>query len=276
MIPVENITDWRGQDVIDAVGEKLGKLEQVYFDGETDEPDFAAVKSGRLARASPSCRWRDASVGRDYVRVDRAKGEFKKAPSFDTDVELTLDDEAATYRHYGLEYTPAGEGARRLPSATAPDRDEARADRGELARGDQPLLLVAQRRVERPAVEVGAGDGLAEVEPRRELRADAGRPGTGARASRRRGGRVLGVVAVEQPPGRGALVEAVDVELVDDEPGAVAQDLGEAAQRLAERDDVVQREHRDGGVERARRGVEVASASWQDAVAALGSIAVTS
>ena len=48
----------------------------------------------------------NASAGREYVRVDRAKGEFKKAPSFDTDVELTLDDEAATYRHYGLEYTP--------------------------------------------------------------------------------------------------------------------------------------------------------------------------
>ena len=38
MIPVENITDWRGQDVLDVVGEKLGKLEEVYFDGETDLP----------------------------------------------------------------------------------------------------------------------------------------------------------------------------------------------------------------------------------------------
>ena len=53
-------------------------------------------------------------MGRDYVRVDRSKGVFKKAPSFDTDVELSLDDEAATYQHYSLEYTPAGEGARRL------------------------------------------------------------------------------------------------------------------------------------------------------------------
>ena len=55
-----------------------------------------------------------ASVGRDYVRVDRAQGVFKKAPSYDTDVELTLDDEAETYEHYWLDYTPAGEGARRL------------------------------------------------------------------------------------------------------------------------------------------------------------------
>ena len=51
---------------------------------------------------------------RHWSGVDRAKGEFKKAPSFNTDVELSMDDEAATFRHYGLEYTPAGEGARRL------------------------------------------------------------------------------------------------------------------------------------------------------------------
>jgi hypothetical protein len=114
MIPVENIQDWRGQEVLDAVGEKLGKLEEVYFDGETDEPTFIAVKSGTFSKSLTLVPLARASVGREYVRVDRAKGEFKKAPSFDTDVELSLDDEAATFRHYGLDYTPAGSGARRL------------------------------------------------------------------------------------------------------------------------------------------------------------------
>src|SRR3954452_12004626 len=114
MIPVENITDWHGQDVLDPVGEKLGKLEQIYFDGETDEPTFAAVKSGHISKSLTLVPLDRASVGRDYVRVDRSKGIFKKAPSFDTDTELTLDDEAATYEHYSMTYTPAGSGARRL------------------------------------------------------------------------------------------------------------------------------------------------------------------
>ena len=114
MIPVENIGDWRGQDVVDANGDKLGKLEEVYYDGETDEPVFAAVKSGLVSKSLTFVPLARASVGRDYVRVDRPKSEFKKAPSYDTDAELTLNDEAATYAHYGLEYTPAGEGARRL------------------------------------------------------------------------------------------------------------------------------------------------------------------
>jgi sporulation protein YlmC with PRC-barrel domain len=114
MIPVENIAEWRGQEVVDTDGAKLGKLEQVYFDGETDEPTFAGVKSGRVSKSLTLVPLAHASVGRGYVRVQRTKSEFKKAPSFDTGRELSLEDEAAAYGHYGLEYSPAGEGARRL------------------------------------------------------------------------------------------------------------------------------------------------------------------
>jgi sporulation protein YlmC with PRC-barrel domain len=114
MIPVENIADWRGQEVVDRQGEKLGKLEEVYFDGETDEPAFAAVKSGLVNKSLTLVPLAGASVGHDYVRVDQAKSDVKKAPSFDTDAELSLNEEARVYRHYGLEYAPAGSGARRL------------------------------------------------------------------------------------------------------------------------------------------------------------------
>ena len=114
MIPIENLGDWRGQDVVDPNGDKLGKLEEVYYDGETDEPAFAAVKTGLVSKSITLVPLARASVGRDYLRVDRRKAVFKKAPSFETDSEFSLDDEAATYAHYSLDYTPAGEGARRL------------------------------------------------------------------------------------------------------------------------------------------------------------------
>src|SRR6476646_7949783 len=114
MIPVENITDWRGQEVVDRTGDKLGKLEEVYFDGETDEPAFAAVKSGLVSKSITFVPLAGARAGREYVRVDQAKSDVKKAPRFDTDAELSLNEEARIYRHDGLEYAPAGEGARRL------------------------------------------------------------------------------------------------------------------------------------------------------------------
>jgi sporulation protein YlmC with PRC-barrel domain len=114
MIPVENVGDWRGQEVVDRKGDRLGKLEEVYFDGETDQPAFIAIKSGLVNKSITLVPLGGASVGREYVRVDQAKGDFKKAPSYDTDRELSLNDEARAYRHYGLEYEPAGSGARRL------------------------------------------------------------------------------------------------------------------------------------------------------------------
>ena len=119
MIAVENITDWRGQDVLDPVGEKLGKLEEVYFDGETDDPTFASVKTGTFSKSLTLVPLARATVGRDYVRVDRAKGEFKKAPSFDTDVELTMEEEAEAYKYFGLEYTPTTPHGRRLARRSA-------------------------------------------------------------------------------------------------------------------------------------------------------------
>ena len=81
-------------------------------------------------------------------------------------------------------------------------------------------------------------------------------------------GGALVVPGVTQPPGGGALVEALDRDLVDDQPRAVAQHLGEPAQRPAERHDVVQRDHRDRGVERARRGVDVLERDLEHTIAA--------
>ena len=75
---------------------------------------FGAVKTGLVSKSLTLVPLLRASVGRDYVRVDRRKAVFKKAPSYDTGAELTLDDEAKTYEHYSMDYTPAGEGARRL------------------------------------------------------------------------------------------------------------------------------------------------------------------
>ncbi len=44
------IADWRGKQLIDRDGEKIGKLEDVYVDVETDEPVLGTVKEGRIGR----------------------------------------------------------------------------------------------------------------------------------------------------------------------------------------------------------------------------------
>jgi PRC-barrel domain len=113
-IVIEDIKDWRGQDVVDSQGEKLGKLEEVYYDTESDVPAFGAVKSGLVGKHITLVPLAGATAGQSYIRVATAKDRFKDAPSIDTDTELTSQAEAESYQHFGLEYRPMGAGARRL------------------------------------------------------------------------------------------------------------------------------------------------------------------
>ncbi|QEC48818.1 PRC-barrel domain containing protein [Baekduia soli] len=113
-IVAESIIDWKGQDVVDAADEKLGKLAEVLYDVETDVPAFIAVKSGVIGKHLTLVPLAGASVAPGHVRVAWSKADVKDAPSYDTDAELTLEDEAEAFRFYGLAHTPAGQGARRL------------------------------------------------------------------------------------------------------------------------------------------------------------------
>jgi hypothetical protein len=114
IIPAENLVDWKGQDVVDPDSQKIGKLEDLYYDGETDAPAFLTVKGGLVKKRLTLIPLAGASVGRDFVRVRPTKKQVGDAPSFDPDEELSADDEAAAYRFYGVPYAPAGQGARRL------------------------------------------------------------------------------------------------------------------------------------------------------------------
>ena len=113
-IPVEELADWRGQDVLDEMGEKLGKLDDVLYDGESDDPSFAAVKSGTLSKRVTYIPLLGASVGRDYVRVRARKDGLKKAPTFDPEAQLGAEDEAVIYEFFQMDYAPTAQGGRRL------------------------------------------------------------------------------------------------------------------------------------------------------------------
>jgi hypothetical protein len=114
VIPVENLADWKGQDVVDLDGEKLGTLEHVMYDGEVDEPAFAAVKSGTLGKRLTYVPLTRSTVSRRHLKVAGSKAGFKDAPSFPTDAELTVQDEERVYAYFKMDYQPLREGVRRL------------------------------------------------------------------------------------------------------------------------------------------------------------------
>jgi hypothetical protein len=69
MLSVEQIEEWLGQEVLDADGERLRKLDEVFYSSSSGEAVFASVKSGLLGRRSSTVPLAGASVGRDYVRL---------------------------------------------------------------------------------------------------------------------------------------------------------------------------------------------------------------
>jgi hypothetical protein len=115
MFEATDIREWRGHDVVDADGHKIGALEAVYVDTSTDQPAFATVTVGLPTRHRlvfvPLDR---ATVGPGYVKVGFDRKQVKDAPSIDTDGELPAGDEEAVFQHYGLTYQTGAGGERRL------------------------------------------------------------------------------------------------------------------------------------------------------------------
>lgn len=108
MFESEDIREWRGHNVVDVDGNRIGELEAIYVDTQTDQPSFATVKVGLPTRQrlvfTPLA---GARVGPGYVRVAFSKKQVKGAPSIDTRGELPAGDEEAVFSHYELPYEAA-------------------------------------------------------------------------------------------------------------------------------------------------------------------------
>jgi uncharacterized protein YrrD len=101
------IAEWRGRVMVDSAGERIGKLEEVYFDVETDEPQFGTVKEGFVGRHLTFVPLVGITIGPDNLQVPVTKALVKSAQNIALQGgELTQADESALYHHYQLNYTP--------------------------------------------------------------------------------------------------------------------------------------------------------------------------
>ncbi len=115
MTGLENIREWEGKNVVDTDGGDVGRLEDVYFDAETDEPLFVTVHTGLFGQHLTFVPTQGATLGQDYLKVDRQKAEIRHAPHIEKGGELSLDEEERVFKYYGIDFHPAAtEGGRRL------------------------------------------------------------------------------------------------------------------------------------------------------------------
>jgi hypothetical protein len=107
MAEVGNLADWRGKLLIDRDGDKIGKLEDVYVDVETDEPVFGTVKEGFIVgRHLTFVPLQGVVVSPDGLQVGVSKELVQDAPNIQTEDELEQHDESELYHHFELNYEP--------------------------------------------------------------------------------------------------------------------------------------------------------------------------
>lgn len=111
-----NVAEWHGKMLLDLEGKKIGKLQDVYVDVETDVPQFATVKEGFIGRHLTFVPLGGIKVGPDELQVAVSKGQVEVAPNIELHgEELSQADESSLYHHYELNYTPPNiESGRRL------------------------------------------------------------------------------------------------------------------------------------------------------------------
>jgi len=109
-----NISEWHGRELIDRTGERIGRLEDVYYDVETEEPQFGTVKGGLINRHLTFVPLTGVTIGPDNLQVTVTKDQIKHAPSIGLNDPSPID-EPNLYHYYQLNYTPLDtESGRRL------------------------------------------------------------------------------------------------------------------------------------------------------------------
>ena len=108
--------------MLDRAGEKIGKIEEIFLVEETNRPEWALVKLGRLKGHTTLVPLKTARVVAKGVKVEVGKDVISEAPQIKADAEPSEQEVEKLYRHYGIAAPTAAQPANRggAVSATAP------------------------------------------------------------------------------------------------------------------------------------------------------------
>ena len=220
-VSAEQLRGWVGRTLVDPAGDKIGKIEDIYMDEATSQPEWLAVGTGWFGRRVSFVPIAGASpaAGKDDIVCRWDKAKIKDAPHAEPDGQLSQEEEVALYRHYGLRYTPTGTDTGRMGAAgrvgqTGPDqaRTAGTAAAGTAAAGTAAAGTAA----------AGAGAmadqprtaGAAGADQARAARAAAGTPDASAEADMVRSEEELQIGKESHESGRVRLRKWVETEHV--------------------------------------------------------------
>ena len=101
MRTLEDIQTWRGMTAVDADGDKVGKVDEIYLDRQSGEPEWVTVNTGLFGTRTSFAPVSGAEQADDQIRLAYPKDQIKDAPNIDADGQLSNEEEQALYDHYG-------------------------------------------------------------------------------------------------------------------------------------------------------------------------------
>jgi hypothetical protein len=119
--------DWTDRTLVDRGGEKIGKLDDLFVDESTGEPEWATVHTGLLGSRMTFVPLAGAEPHGEDVRLAIDKEQLHDAPSIEAGEELSQAEEERLYSHYGFEYSrrrsESGLAGRRRDAGGASERE---------------------------------------------------------------------------------------------------------------------------------------------------------
>jgi uncharacterized protein (TIGR02271 family) len=106
-----------GRTAVDATGDKIGTIEQVYLDDQTGQPTWVTVSTGLFGNRQSFAPLEGARDSGDEVILGVAKAQVKDAPNVDHDAHLESSDERALYDYYAT-YLGTGQETSEQPSVS--------------------------------------------------------------------------------------------------------------------------------------------------------------
>jgi uncharacterized protein (TIGR02271 family) len=100
--------DWQGRTLKDRNGDTIGTIDALYLDQQTDKPEWALVNTGLFGTKSSFVPLAGAAPRDEDVVVRVEAQRVKDAPKMAPDEELSEQQEAELFRHYGIDYTAEG------------------------------------------------------------------------------------------------------------------------------------------------------------------------
>jgi len=131
---------WVGRTLIDRNGDKIGRIDDLYLDDDTGQPEWLAVSTGLFGTRLSFVPIRGAeSRGEDMVS-QWTKEQVKDAPNAEADGQLSEEEEERLFRHYGLDYGQRRSGK----TADVEDRSTSRDD--AMTRSEEELRVSKESR----------------------------------------------------------------------------------------------------------------------------------